>query len=245
MGSAVSVRCELDAQYTPKIELLKEKLKGYGFIDEDLNALFSDNRTAVYRPVVGNSGKGLDYFGPVFGLLTKRSLKLGSDFLKTHERLLRNLENEYGVEKEILAAVVRIETNFGANTGKYLIFNSLLSMILIENRRTSWAEEELKQLLMFSKEQRKDPLTIKGSWAGAFGICQFVPSSYVKFALDGDGDGYVDLFNTHDALASIANYLKCHGYNKESTDTRRAAIYAYNHCDNYVDAVLAYAKALE
>ncbi len=57
--------------------------------------------------------------------------------------------------------------------------------------------------------------------------------------------GMIDLFNSHDALASIANYLKCHGYNKESTDTRRSAIYAYNHCDNYVDAVLAYAKALE
>ncbi|HEX2965363.1 MAG TPA: lytic murein transglycosylase [Syntrophorhabdaceae bacterium] len=223
---------------------MREKLRGNGFLDEELNLLFSDNRVTVYPPVVEKTGKGLDYFGTGFGLLTKRSLKLGRDFLKRNEDFLEDLQKQSGVEKEILLAILRVETNFGANTGKYPIFNSLLSMILIENRRTDWAEEEFRHLLVFSRQQGKDPLAIRGSWAGAFGMCQFVPSSYVNFAVDGDGDGLVDLFNSHDALASTANYLKRHGYNKESEESKKAAIYAYNHCDSYVEAVLTYARAL-
>ena len=84
---------------------------------------------------------------------------------------------------------------------------------------------------------------MKGSWAGAFGICQFIPSSYVRFAVDGNGDGVIDLFDFRDAVASIANYLKAHGWENGRLEAKRQAIYAYNHCDSYVDAVLAYAKA--
>ena len=115
---------------------------------------------------------------------------------------------------------------------------------MLENRRSAWAESEWINLILLSKERGFDPLAIKGSWAGAFGLCQFVPSAYLNYGVDGNGDGRVDLFNVVDALASIANYLKGSGWEQGDLAKKKKAIYAYNHCDNYVKAVLAYAKAI-
>jgi membrane-bound lytic murein transglycosylase B len=164
--------------------------------------------------------------------------------LRDNRRILRKIEAAYGVRREILVAILRIETNFGRVTGNRPVFNSLLTMALIENRRSEWAEAELGQLLLISRDQKKDPLSVKGSWAGAFGIPQFVPSSYRKYGVDGNGDGKVDLFNLTDSFASMANYLKTFGWSPKSPLKKKKAVYAYNHCDNYVQAVFAYARAL-
>ena len=220
------------------------KLKAHGFADDELSRIFSDGRVVLYPPVVEKSGKGLDYFNRKFGLLTKKSIQRGQLILTENKEMFNEIEETFGVEKEIILGILRVETNFGSHTGSYPVFNSLLSMALIENRRSSWAEEELIELLRICKEQNKDPLSIKGSWAGAFGICQFMPTSYAKFAVDGNNDGAIDLFDLYDAVASIANYLKSHGFEKNRPTGNREAVYAYNHCDNYVKAIFAYAKAL-
>ncbi len=220
------------------------KLKAHGFADDELNRIFSDGRVVLYPPVVEKSGKGLDYFNRKFGLLTKKSIQRGQLILTENKEIFNKVEETFGVEKEIILGILRVETNFGSHTGSYPVFNSLLSMALVENRRSSWAEEELIELLCICKEQNKDPLSIKGSWAGAFGICQFMPTSYAKFAVDGNNDGTIDLFDLPDAVASIANYLKSHGFEKNRPTGNREAVYAYNHCDNYVKAIFAYAKAL-
>ena len=191
------------------------KLKAHGFADDELNRIFSDGRVVLYPPVVEKSGKGLDYFNRKFGLLTKKSIQRGQLILTEKKEIFNKVEETFGVEKEIILGILRVETNFGSHTGSYPVFNSLLSMALIENRRSSWAEEELIELLCICKEQNKDPLSIKGSWAGAFGICQFMPTSYAKFAVDGNNDGTIDLFDLPDAVASIANYLKSHGFEKK------------------------------
>ena len=116
-------------------------------------------------------------------------------------------------------------------------------MATLPNRRYEWAEEELVHLLVMCRDLGKDPLSVKGSWAGAFGLCQFVPSSFLTYAVDGDGDGVVDLFTFSDAMASIANYLKESGWQTNDVAQAKKAIHAYNHCDSYVKAVIAYAKA--
>jgi membrane-bound lytic murein transglycosylase B len=239
-----SLRAEIDSRYTPQLEQLTLKLKARGFSDDELGRIFTDSRVVLYPPVVEKSGKGLDYFHRKFGLLTKKSIQRGQLVLRENKEIFNRIEETFGVEKEVILGILRVETNFGSQTGNYAIFNSLLSMVLIENRRSSWAEAELIELLRICKEQNKDPLSIKGSWAGAFGICQFVPTSYAKFAVDGNNDGAVDLFDFQDAIASIANYLKSHGFEKNKPVSNREAIYAYNHCDNYVNAIYAYAKAL-
>lgn len=137
---------------------------------------------------------------------------------------LRKIEADYGVGKEIIVAILRIETHFGRNTGKPPIANSLLTLALIENRRSDWAEEELSQLLLICRGRNQDPLAVKGSWAGAFGLPQFVPSSYLKYGADGNGDGAVDLYNLNDAFVSIANYLKSFGWSTHDPEKNRQGL---------------------
>jgi membrane-bound lytic murein transglycosylase B len=225
------------------VEQLTERLRTEGFSEEEISKVLSDSRLELYPEIVGRSGKGIDYMGRRFGLFTKRSLERGRKILSEHKDALEEIEQSFGVEREVIVAILRIETNFGKNTGKYPVFNSLLTMALVENRRSTWAENELIEFLRLCREQNKDPFSIRGSWAGAFGICQFIPSSYARFAVDGNRDGVIDLFDFRDAFASIANYLKAHGWENGRLEAMRQAIYAYNHCDSYVEAVLAYAKA--
>ncbi len=234
---------DIDPQYQDRLNHLTERLKLEGFAVEEIGKILSDSRLEIYPQIVGRSGKGLDYMSRRFGLLTKSSIERGQRILGEHRDALEEVERSFGVEKEVVVAILRIETDFGRSTGRYPVFNSLLTMALVENRRSAWAEKELIEFLRICREQNKDPFSVKGSWAGAFGICQFIPSSYVRFAVDGNGDGVVDLFDFRDAVASIANYLKVHGWESGRIEAMRQAIYAYNHCDSYVEAVLAYAKA--
>ncbi len=235
----------IEAAYLEKQEKLIQSLEARGFSEENLSRIFSDSRVMIYPEIVGRSGKGLDYLGRGFGLLSKKSVQQGKKILWANRSLLHRIESSYGVAKEVLVAILRIETNFGRVKGRVSVFNSLLTLSLIENRRLAWAEEELATLLLMCRDARKDPLEVRGSWAGAFGLPQFVPSSYVKYGVDGDGDGRVDLNNQADALASIANYLKSFGWSWKDLGLKKQALYAYNHCDNYVQAVLTYARAIK
>jgi membrane-bound lytic murein transglycosylase B len=232
-----------DPEYLGRFQQIKERLVAEGFTEEELNRVFSDSRVALYPQILERRAKGLNYMSRKFGLLTKKSVRKGLEVLSTHNAVLGRIESLYGVEKEVIVAILRVETNFGGYTGDYPVFNSLLTRAVIENRRSQWAEEELACLLRMTKEQGGDPLSVRGSWAGAFGIPQFVPSSYMRYAVDGNGDGRADLFNFSDAIASIANYLKAHGWEKGRKEQNRKAVYAYNHCDSYVQAVFAYAQA--
>jgi membrane-bound lytic murein transglycosylase B len=186
----------------------------------------------------------MNYLSKKFGLLSKSSVNRGKGVLTRYSTSLKNAEQTYGVPKEIIVAILRVETNFGSFTGAYPILNSLATMAIIENRRTDWARKEVAELLKMCKAQQRDPFSIRGSWAGAFGISQFIPSSYMNYAVDGNGDGAIDLLTMSDALASVANYLSLHGWSQDDSAGKWRAVYAYNHCDNYVRAVFAYAKAL-
>ena len=221
-----------------------QRLTARGLPENELNRIFSDGRVRLYPEIVERRGKGLNYLGRSFGLLSKKSVREGKQFLQDNRTLFRRLEASYAVEKEALVSILRIESNFGRVKGNVPIFNSLLTMSLIENRRSAWAKEELVYFLLTCWESQKDPLEVRGSWAGAFGLPQFIPSSYVKYGVDGDKDGRVDLNNWTDALASIANYLKSFGWSQKDLADKKQALYAYNHCDNYVQAVLTYARAI-
>ncbi|HNS14974.1 MAG TPA: lytic murein transglycosylase [Syntrophorhabdaceae bacterium] len=243
MLSCSLLYADIDPQYQDRLNYLTERLKLEGFAEDEIGTILADSRLELYPYIVGRSGKGIDYMGRRFGLLTASSIERGQRILDENREVLEDVERSFGVEKEVVVAILRIETDFGRKTGRYPVLNSLLTMVLVENRRSAWAEKELIEFLRICREQNRDPFSVKGSWAGAFGICQFIPSSYVRFAVDGSGDGVVDLFDFKDAVASIANYLKAHGWESGDLQAKRRAIYAYNHCDSYVEAVLAYAKA--
>jgi len=240
-----TVHAGVDPAYRDGLDRLVGDLEKQGFAREELKGIFSDSRFELYPQIVGRTGKGLNYMGRRFGLLTKQSIRRGRNILATYRDDLRTAEKEYGVDREIIVAILRVETNFGSATGIYPVLNSLATMAVIENRRSEWARKELAELLAFCREQSRDPFSIRGSWAGAFGIPQFIPSSYVRFAVDGNSDGRIDLFSMSDAVASVASYLRSHGWEKGKPEQNRQAVYAYNRCDSYVKAVFAYAKALK
>ena len=109
----------------------------------------------IYPEIVGRSGKGVNYLGRPFGLLSKKSILEGKQIVRDNRSLLRHIESAYGVEKEVLVAILRLETNFGRVKGNVPIFNSLLTLSLIENRRSAWAEEELAYLLLMCRNSPK------------------------------------------------------------------------------------------
>ena len=140
----------------------------------------------------------------------------GKKFIKKNIDTLERAEKEFGVPKEIITAILGVETNFGNNMGSYRVIDSLTTLGFDDPRRSKFFRSELIQLFILTRENNLDILKIKGSYAGAMGYSQFISSSYRAYAIDYDGDGYTDLFNSiDDAIGSIANYLKRHGWKKE------------------------------
>ena len=111
-------------------------------------------------------------------------------------------------------------------------------------KKSQWAINEIYSLSQINKVSTIQVLDLNGSWAGAFGLSQFLPSSYLNWGVDGNGDGVVDLFNTEDAIFSVANYLKKNGWSN-TQDSRHKAVFHYNNSKDYVDAVLRLASKLE
>lgn len=244
--SSVSFAGEQEDKFTAVKNRLAIKLAGK-VSKAEIEKIFSDPRV-ILRPEllqrIGKKGKKFSYFSPEFGLFTPGSILRGREFLREKEKFLEKNEKGFGVGKEGIAAIFRIETNFGQNLGSHLIFNNLLTFAVIKNRRSDWAENELSSLFLLGARNHLDILNIQGSWAGAFGLCQFMPSSFLVFAKDGNGDGNANLFVLEDAMASAANYLKRHGWENGDPKKMARAVFAYNHSDEYARAVLAYAKAI-
>jgi membrane-bound lytic murein transglycosylase B len=138
----------------------------------------------------------------------------GHDFLKLHAPAFNRVEKEYGVEKEIIAATLGIESRFGdMSIQEYRVFDALNTAFALYPRRREFFRKELIDYLLLCREQDLDVLSIQGSYAGAFGTPQFMPSSFRKYAVDDNHDGKIDLQNTpEDIIGSVANYLKLHGW---------------------------------
>ena len=229
---------------------LVKKLAEKGVSKSEVEKIFLDERVALYPELLQKiakkpGGKRFSYFSLEFGMFTPRSIWRGRNILEKNSEIFGEVEKIFSVDKEALASIFRIETNLGENLGKHRVFNSLLTFAAIKNRRSDWAEKELISFILLCRRNQSDPLDVKGSWAGAFGLCQFMPSSFLSFAVDGNGDGKVDLFVVHDAMASAANYLKKHGWQASNQDRQFKAVYAYNHSEEYTKAVLAYAKTIK
>ena len=149
-------------------------------------------------------------------LLVPARIKAGKAFMAEYADLLVDIETKYGVEAEYIAAIVGVETSYGGYTGKYPVLATLLTLAFEHPRRQDFFQRELGHFLRLSYEHDLSTLELKGSPAGAIGTGQFMPSSYVAYGVDGDGDGRVDLLgNMADALASVANYLARHGWKYE------------------------------
>ncbi len=206
------------------------------------------------------------------GLLKEKMITQARSYLRENTDLLENISTHYCVPKEIVVSILLVETRLGEHIGGKYAFNSLASMALctdleiirpylprrlvnkknedsartICRQKADWAYTELKALIEYAQVSGIDPLTLPGSIYGAIGLCQFLPSNVFSYGVDADHDGRIDLFAKADALHSIANYLREHGW-KCSMDrlSQVRVIFDYNKSSVYVNTVLAVAEKLK
>jgi len=148
--------------------------------------------------------------------IEEKRIKNGKLFINKNLKTLQRAEKDFGVPKEIITAIIGVETRYGKIQGSYRVIDSLLTLGFDYPRRSKFFREELVNFFLLTRENELDILDIKGSYAGAMGYGQFISSSYRAYAIDYDGDKKADLFNSvDDAIGSIANYLYVHGWKRE------------------------------
>ncbi len=186
---------------------------------------------AITRPA---EGKPWHAYREIF--LTPKRIEGGEAFWKRHRDLLTRAEERFGVPAEVIVAIIGVETLYGGYTGNYRVIDALATLGFGYPRRGEFFRGELEAFLLLVGEQALDPGTVKGSYAGAIGLGQFIPSSYREYAIDFDGDGRIDLLDSvADAIGSVANYLHRHGWRQGMTITSRAQGANSSHTD-FVEA---------
>ncbi len=195
--------------------LVREVVQATGKDPAALNALLDravrkqSILDAISRPAESKSWK--DY-RPIF--LTDKRIQDGVAFYREHRALLEQIGRQYGVAPQYIVAIIGVETNYGRITGKYQVLDALVTLGLYYPPRAKFFREQLKELLEMPDNHLAGPLdTLTGSYAGAQGWGQFMPTSIRDFAVDADGDGRIDLQNSlPDIFASVANYFARHGW---------------------------------
>jgi len=205
-------------------------------------------------------------------VLSAERMAEAREFYKKHKPLLDEVDKTYGIPPEIAVGLLAVETRVGKFLGDRNALVALASMAasadpavfspflgyeeltperlewLTERARqkADWAYAELKGLLTYCRTNRIDPLAVPSSIYGAIGICQFMPTNALKYGVDGNRDGIVDLFNVEDAVHCLANYLVHHGWKGDTSSLakQRRALYNYNHSTIYVNTILAVADEL-
>jgi len=201
------------------------------------------------------------------------SIDKARQYMQKYEAELARIEEQYRVDSSVITAILLVETGLGASLGTRSTLNTLSTMAALmdpavrdmlwdlipdskkisrkkfEKRavaRSKWAYKELKAFLTYTDREGFDPTTIPGSFAGAVGVAQFMPTSILAYGKDGDDDGMVDMLNHTDAMASVANYLKSHGW-RQGQDRKKAEqiIHYYNHSTYYVNTILKIANLLK
>jgi membrane-bound lytic murein transglycosylase B len=168
---------------------------------------------AITKPAEGKPWKN---YRPIF--ITADRINSGRSFYAEHRSELERVAGETGVPAQYIVAIIGVETSYGRITGSYRVLDALYTLGFFYPRREEFFRSELAHLFALSKEEKLDLATLKGSYAGAMGWGQFMPSSYRKFGKDGDGDGKRDLIvSPRDAFASIANYFVGHGWKSGTT----------------------------
>ena len=148
-------------------------------------------------------------------LISPMRIKNGVDFLKKHLPDLERAEKSFGVPKEIITSIIGIESSYGLIKGRERVIDALSTLAFDYPRRSKFFKKQLEEFFILSKEEEFNPLVPKGSYAGAMGFGQFIPSSYRAYAIDFDGDNLRDIiFNPVDSIGSVANYLSKHGWER-------------------------------
>ena len=213
MGLWQSVASALDVDEYKEVQaIIDEMVEDYQYDPHYLRGLFVQVELqpqvveAITRPA-----ERLPWYRYRKIFITETRIEQGALFWQENREALHRAEKQYGVPAAIIVAIVGIETGYGANTGSFNVLESLTTLSLLYPKRSQYFTSELKKFLLLVREENLKPFSIKGSYAGAIGIPQFMPSSYRAYAVDFSGDGKRDLVHgVEDAIGSVANYLHLH-----------------------------------
>ena len=200
---------------SPLYQDLFSELQGqHGFSPSELAKVFSELRLdKKVLQLMDRQGEAKPYYLYRANFITTAILAIGKQQLAVHQALFDRIEEVYGVDREVIVAIWAMETRFGTNQGTFGLWQTLNTLFAAYPRRSLFYRGEIIDFLLLCRRHGLDPQRMKGSYAGAFGQAQFMPSSYNKHAVDFDGDGRPDLVRSYpDIFASIANYLKKFGW---------------------------------
>lgn len=262
-----------DTDRIDDFHLLVQRLVQDGFNREKITALFG-NQAVCFDPegvslffVHSESSLNYDQFSSPTSIADARN------YMAEHKESLNRAQEEFSVDKTVITAILLVETRLGTYLGKRTVINTLSTMAALTDKslaekvwqaisdnkkpertvfdkkvdqKSKWGYEELKALINYADREGIDPVAVKGSYAGAMGIPQFMPSNALTLAKDGNKDGRVDLFDHDDAVFSVANYLKHFGWKSGlSRQRQHEVLFEYNHSNYYVDALLKISDRLK
>jgi len=204
----------LDAQRAEVQDFLRQMQERHGFSAEQLDPLFAqvESRPSILEAISRPAEKSKPWFEYRAIFLTDRRIERGRATARQQSEALQKAAAS-GVPAEVIVAITGVETFYGEVTGKHRVIDALATLAFDYPPRSKFFTGELEQYLIMAREESLDPLVPLGSYAGAMGVPQFMPSSFRNYAVDGDGDGHRDLWNDWaDVFASVGNYLKVHGW---------------------------------
>lgn len=186
----------------------------HGFEPRELDSIFDRVRiSSSILEAIAKPAEALPWHRYRNIFLRPDRVRSGVEFWREHAAALKRAEETYGVSQAVIVAIIGVETRYGRSQGQHKVIDSLVTLAFEYPKRADFFRGELEQFLLLTREQGVDPHGIKGSYAGAMGIPQFISSSYRRYAVDFDIDGLTDIWaNPNDAIGSVANYFREHGW---------------------------------
>jgi membrane-bound lytic murein transglycosylase B len=219
MVSAVP-RAENYAQRDDVQAFVQEMQNRHGFDANVLTALFRETRpiASVIKAIMPPKDPGIRSWHTYRERFVEpRRIAAGKRFMRAYATELTTAEARFGVPAEIVAAIIGVETVYGKQMGRFGTFAALTTLAFDYPPRAELFRRELEELLLLAREEYRSPLAYTGSYAGALGLPQFLPSSHRRFAIDFDNDGHIDLATSpSDAIGSVANFLAEHGWERDA-----------------------------
>ena len=265
---ALGGRNETDPVFKPVEAFLLKK----GHSPDEVKDLFADPRVRFEDKVLARMLSVRESKLNYGQFLKQNVVKKAKQFITQHQEAFSGAQSKTGVEPEVVVAILSVETRLGSYTGETIVFNVLASQAVLDTslgkkrlanswpqkrrkqvysaknksrfaKRAKWAMPEVAALLDFCQTRGLDPLSVKGSPAGALGMAQFVPTSILSYGKDGNEDGVIELHHAEDAIYSVANYLRQHGWRPGISHAKKVkVVMSYNNSTPYAKTVLELAR---
>jgi membrane-bound lytic murein transglycosylase B len=210
-GQGYAERAEVQA-------FIRQMVERQGFVESELNTLFSRVQRAdpVLSAIQQPAEKVRAWPDYRATFLTDERIAAGAAFWRAHGKTLERAARQYGVPPEYIVAIIGVETFYGRQTGRWRVVDALSTLAFDYPPRANFFRSELEHFLLFARDANVDVFSVRGSYAGAMGLPQFMPSSARQYAVDYDRDGHINLHRSAvDAIGSVGNYLRSHGWRRD------------------------------